>query len=61
MSQAAGGGSLLSFETGDVELSKGLVEHSKLFKARATSRHATPPHFHCTWARVRERASVGGC
>jgi len=32
MSQASGGGSLLSFETGDVNLSKGLVEYSKLFK-----------------------------
>jgi len=32
MSQASGGGSLLSFETGNVELSKGLVAHSKLFK-----------------------------
>merc|ERR1719313_388095 len=32
MSQASGPGSLLSFETGNVELSKGLMEHSKLFK-----------------------------
>merc|ERR1719198_2441725 len=32
MSQASGGGSLLSFETGNVALSKGLMEHSKLFK-----------------------------
>jgi len=32
MRQASGGGSLLSFETGDVELSKALVQHSKLFK-----------------------------
>merc|ERR1719313_1045311 len=32
MSQASGGGSLLSFETGNVELSKGLMEYSKLFK-----------------------------
>jgi len=32
MRQASGGGSLLSFETGNVELSKGLMKHSKLFK-----------------------------
>ena len=32
MSQASGGGSLLSFTTGNVALSKGLMEHSKLFK-----------------------------
>jgi len=32
MAQASGGGSLLSFETGDVTFSKALVEHSKLFK-----------------------------
>merc|ERR1719161_2937699 len=32
MAQASGPGSLLSFETGDVELSKGLSEHTKLFK-----------------------------
>jgi len=32
MSQASGGGSLLSFTTNDVELSKGLMKHTKLFK-----------------------------
>ena len=32
MSQASGGGTLLSFETGDVALSKGLSEFSKLYK-----------------------------
>merc|ERR1719409_2233504 len=32
MSQASGGGTLLSFETGDVDLSKGLSEHTKLYK-----------------------------
>merc|ERR1719183_453719 len=32
MAQASGGGSLLSFETNNVALSKGLVEHLKLFK-----------------------------
>ena len=32
MSQASGGGCLLSFTTGNVALSKGLMEHSKLFK-----------------------------
>merc|ERR1719198_2871834 len=32
MSQASGGGSLLSFTTGNVALSKGLMEYSKLFK-----------------------------
>jgi cystathionine beta-lyase len=37
MAQASGGGSLLSFETGDVTFSKALVEHSKLFKARPPS------------------------
>ena len=30
--RGAGGGSLLSFETGDVNFSKALVEHSELFK-----------------------------
>ena len=30
--QAAGGGSLLSFETGNVDLSRALSEHLKLFK-----------------------------
>ena len=32
MSQASGGGTLLSFETNDVDLSKGLSEFTKLFK-----------------------------
>ena len=41
MSQASGGGSLLSFETGDVSLSKGLSEHTKLFKVTGT--HAGAP------------------
>jgi len=32
MRQASGGGSLLSFETGNVALSKGLADHANLFK-----------------------------
>lgn len=32
MSQASGGGSLLSFETGNVALSKAFIDHLKLFK-----------------------------
>ena len=32
MSQARGGGSLVSFETGNVALSKAFSEHLKLFK-----------------------------
>ena len=45
MSQARGGGSLVSFETGNVALSKAFSEHLKLFKvARTLPLPPPPPH-----------------
>ncbi len=37
--QASGAGSILSFETGDLEVSRLIVERTKLFKVRCMSAH----------------------
>lgn len=46
MRQALNGGSLLSFTTGDIEVSRRIVEDTKLFKA-SPIRCATPAHLGC--------------